>query len=65
MLFSFLYRITSYNVCYTKLLRLRQQIDKLDTDVLEILKTRMEISEAIGKYKKENNITILQTRRYA
>jgi len=48
----------------TALDELRQQIDKLDTDVLEILKTRMEISEAIGKYKKENNITILQTRRY-
>ncbi len=43
---------------------LRQQIDKLDTEVLETLKERMEISEAIGKYKKENNITILQTRRY-
>ncbi len=43
---------------------LRQQIDKLDTEVLETLKERMEIAEAIGKYKKENNITILQTRRY-
>ncbi len=43
---------------------LRQEIDKLDTSVLETLKRRMEISEAIGMYKKENNITILQTRRY-
>ncbi len=43
---------------------LRQQIDSLDTEVLETLKRRMEIAEAIGKYKKENNITILQTRRY-
>ncbi len=43
---------------------LRQQIDSLDTEVLETLKKRMEIAEAIGRYKKENNITILQTRRY-
>ncbi len=43
---------------------LRQEIDKLDDSVLEILQKRMGISEAIGIYKKENNITILQTRRY-
>ena len=48
----------------TKLDELRQEIDKLDTEVLQSLKKRMEISEAIGTYKKENNITILQTRRY-
>ncbi len=43
---------------------LRQQIDLLDTQVLETLTKRMEIAEAIGKYKKDNDITILQTRRY-
>jgi len=43
---------------------LRKQIDKLDNKVLEVLKDRMAVSEAIGKYKFENNITILQTRRY-
>ncbi|TAJ05797.1 3-deoxy-7-phosphoheptulonate synthase [Marinilabiliaceae bacterium JC017] len=43
---------------------LRKQIDKLDTQLLQILHERMTISEAIGKYKYENNITILQTRRY-
>ncbi|GAF02984.1 chorismate mutase [Saccharicrinis fermentans] len=43
---------------------LRQKIDKLDDAVLSTLQKRMEISEAIGTYKKENNITILQTRRY-
>ena len=48
----------------TKLDELRQEIDKLDTSMLETLKRRMEISEAIGTYKKDNNITILQTRRY-
>jgi len=43
---------------------LREKIDKLDTSVLEVLKERMDISEAIGQYKKEHDITILQTRRY-
>lgn len=43
---------------------LRQKIDKLDKQILETMKERMTISEAIGKYKHENNITILQTRRY-
>jgi chorismate mutase len=43
---------------------LRQKIDQVDMQILEILKSRMKISEAIGKYKHENNITILQTRRY-
>ncbi len=43
---------------------LRKQIDNLDNQLLDILKERMKISEAIGKYKFENNITILQSRRY-
>jgi chorismate mutase len=43
---------------------LRQKIDQIDRQLLETLKSRMKISEAIGKYKYENNITILQTRRY-
>ena len=43
---------------------LRKKIDGLDKQLLETLKSRMKISEAIGKYKFENNITILQTRRY-
>lgn len=43
---------------------LRKEIDKLDNDLLDTLKERMKISEAIGVYKFENNITILQARRY-
>ncbi len=48
----------------TELDFLRNKIDELDTKVLEVLKERMEIAEAIGQYKKDNGITILQTRRY-
>lgn len=43
---------------------LRKKIDLLDDQLLDLLNERMGISEAIGKYKYENNITILQTRRY-
>lgn len=43
---------------------LRKKIDQLDNSLLDVLKERMKISEAIGKYKHENNITILQSRRY-
>lgn len=43
---------------------LRIKIDALDTKILDIFKERMTVSEAIGRYKLENNITILQSRRY-
>ena len=43
---------------------MRQQIDQLDDELLELLGQRMKIADKIGGYKKENNITILQTRRW-
>lgn len=43
---------------------LRGEIDKLDYTLLDALAKRMKISEAIGKYKFEHGITILQERRY-
>ncbi|HRF25262.1 MAG TPA: chorismate mutase, partial [Chitinophagaceae bacterium] len=44
--------------------KLRQQINQLDDELMQILGQRMKIAEQIGKYKKENNITILQTNRW-
>jgi chorismate mutase len=44
--------------------RLRRVIDNLDDEILRLLNRRMEIAEEIGKLKKENNITILQTARW-
>lgn len=44
--------------------KLRQQINQLDDELMQILSQRMKIAEQIGKYKKENNITILQTSRW-
>ncbi|MBN8675123.1 MAG: bifunctional 3-deoxy-7-phosphoheptulonate synthase/chorismate mutase type II [Chitinophagales bacterium] len=43
---------------------LRQKINHLDDELMQILSQRMKIAEQIGKYKKENNITILQTNRW-
>ena len=46
------------------LAELRDQIDKLDDRLINLLEERMLVSERIGNYKKENNITILQTKRW-
>lgn len=43
---------------------LRAQIDVIDNDLIEILANRMKVSAEIGKYKKQNNITILQPGRW-
>jgi chorismate mutase len=48
-----------------KLEELRSEIDKLDEELIEILDRRMKIIEDIGRYKKENNITILQLKRWS
>jgi chorismate mutase len=44
--------------------KLRQQINQLDDELMQILGQRMKVSEKIGQYKKENDITILQTNRW-
>jgi chorismate mutase len=49
----------------SKLEELRTEIDKLDGELLEILSKRMEIINEIGDYKIENDITILQMKRWA
>ncbi len=47
-----------------KLGELREKIDRLDEDLIQLLASRMKIIEEIGKYKKQNNITILQVKRW-
>jgi chorismate mutase len=44
--------------------KLRQQINHLDDELMQILSQRMKTAEKIGEYKKNNNITILQTNRW-
>jgi chorismate mutase len=48
----------------TKLDRLRKEIDMIDEEIMNILASRMKISREIGQYKKENNMTILQSERW-
>ena len=43
---------------------LRGQIDELDNQLMELLAKRMLVCREIGQYKKEHNMTILQTNRY-
>ncbi|HEX5171007.1 MAG TPA: chorismate mutase [Cyclobacteriaceae bacterium] len=43
---------------------LREQIDHLDDEIMQKLASRMKISEKIGQFKKENNVTILQVTRW-
>ena len=44
---------------------LRKQIDECDDDLIQILAKRMRVSREIGTYKKEHDMTILQTDRYS
>lgn len=48
----------------TKLDILRKEIDILDDEIMNVLASRMKVARDIGKYKKENNMTILQTDRW-
>lgn len=49
----------------TKLEEYRSEIDKLDAEMIDILARRLDIIDSIGRYKKENNITILQLKRWS
>ena len=51
-------------VYHAALEKLRQQINNLDDELMQILSQRMKAADQIGIYKRENNITILQTSRW-
>lgn len=44
---------------------LRKQIDELDNQFMELLSKRMRVCREIGQYKKEHNMTVLQSARYS
>jgi len=46
------------------LAKLREQINQVDDELMHLLGQRMKIAQKIGEYKKNNNITILQTNRW-
>ena len=43
---------------------LRTQIDECDNSIIEVLAKRMRVCREIGTFKKEHDMTILQTGRY-
>ena len=47
-----------------KLAKYRTKIDIADNDILEILSKRMTIADKIGKIKKEQNVAVLQSKRW-
>jgi chorismate mutase len=47
------------------LFSLRRQIDEIDEELIELLSSRMKLSERIGEYKRENNISIYQPIRWS
>ena len=48
----------------TALEKLREQINHIDDELMQLIGQRMKIADKIGEYKKSNNITILQTNRW-
>lgn len=47
-----------------KLTVLRNKIDNLDEEIINLLSIRMNVVEEIGSHKKDNDITILQAERW-
>ena len=43
---------------------LRSRIDLIDENLLKLLRERMDVSRAIGTYKKEHNVAIIQAGRW-
>jgi chorismate mutase len=43
---------------------LRNRIDAIDAELLEILASRVQIVKQIGEYKRDNNVTALQISRW-
>lgn len=56
--------IRETNQTTESLTELRKQIDEIDMNLIETLAKRMRISREIGTYKKEHDMTVLQSNRY-
>lgn len=48
----------------SKLEQMREVIDHIDEEIINLLANRMSIARDIGSYKKENNMTIYQDKRW-
>jgi len=43
---------------------LRNQVDSIDFQLIELIASRMNISEKMGEYKFKNNVAVLQMERW-
>jgi chorismate mutase len=55
---------SSNEMFLNRLEALREKIDHLDQELIDVLATRLKLIEEIGEYKKENNVTIFQLERW-
>lgn len=57
--------VSTDNVEFIKSLEdLRDDIDRIDLEIIETLAERMKVVEQIGEYKRDNNVTTLQMARW-
>ena len=56
--------IRNHNVIKEGISGYRKQIDEIDDRLMELLALRMKVCKEIGMYKKEKNLTVLQSGRY-
>lgn len=47
-----------------QLVELRNQVDSIDYQIIELIASRMNISEKMGEYKFKNNVAVLQMERW-
>ena len=57
--------IRDHNEQTEDITQLRQQIDNLDHQLMELLAQRMKVCREIGRYKKSRNMPVLQATRYS
>lgn len=57
-------KIPAHTVSTPGLDELREKIDRLDDELLELLAKRMRVAAEIGRYKKEHNMPVVQPERY-
>ncbi|QSE97752.1 bifunctional 3-deoxy-7-phosphoheptulonate synthase/chorismate mutase type II [Fulvivirga lutea] len=56
---------TSDNALFlSKLEQLRDKIDEVDQELIQVLRNRMDLVDELGVYKKENNVSIFQLNRW-
>jgi chorismate mutase len=55
---------TDDSVFWENIEEIRHKIDEVDLELLNLLARRMRLSEDIGRFKRRNNISILQTTRW-